>query len=103
MPLTYKKQFNKKYNFPPDEPHSLAEIAKITGYSLKHLQVIFDKGIGAYKTNPESVRPQVKSPEQWAYARVYSAVMGGKAAAIDKEHLVKTAATTRKKDLKKIS
>lgn len=90
MPLTYKKQFNKKYNFQSDEPHSLAEIAKITGYSLKHLQVIFDKGIGAYKTNPESVRPQVKSPEQWAFARVYSAVMGGKAAVIDKDHLVKT-------------
>ena len=95
MPLTYKKQFNKKNNFSPDEPHSLEEIAKITGYSLTHLKVIFDKGIGAYKTNPESVRPQVKSPEQWAYARVYSAVMGGKAATIDKAHLIKTKTKTK--------
>ena len=28
MVLTYKQQFNKKYKFPKDEPHSLAEIAK---------------------------------------------------------------------------
>lgn len=89
MVLTYKQKFNKKYGFSKDEPHSLKEIADITGYDLKHLKVIFDKGIGAYKTNPQSVRPQVKSPEQWAYARVYSAVMGGKASRIDASHLVK--------------
>lgn len=95
MVLTYKKQFNKKFNFPPDESHSLKEIANSTGYSVKHLQIIFDKGIGAYNTNPGSVRPQVKSPEQWAYARVYSAVMGGKAATIDKAHLIKTKTKTK--------
>lgn len=33
---------------------------------------VFNRGIGAYKTNPGSVRPSVKSPEQWAYARVNS-------------------------------
>jgi HK97 family phage major capsid protein/HK97 family phage prohead protease len=33
---------------------------------------VFNRGIGAYKTNPQSVRPSVKSPEQWAYARVNS-------------------------------
>ncbi len=33
---------------------------------------VFNRGIGAYKTNPSSVRPSVKSPEQWAYARVNS-------------------------------
>jgi len=67
----------------------LKDIAKISGYKLSGLKVIFDKGIGAYKTNPQSVRPQVKSPEQWAYARVYSAVMGGKAAVIDASHLIR--------------
>lgn len=30
------------------------------------------RGIGAYKTNPGSVRPGVSSPEQWAFARVNS-------------------------------
>jgi alkyl sulfatase BDS1-like metallo-beta-lactamase superfamily hydrolase len=89
MVLTYKNKFNIKYGFKRDEPHSLAEIAKLTGYKLSGLQTIFDKGIGAFKTNPSSVRPQVKNPEQWAYARVYSAVMGGKASVIDKKHLVK--------------
>jgi len=32
----------------------------------------FLRGIGAYKTNPGSVRPGVSSPEQWAFARVNS-------------------------------
>ena len=34
------------------------------------LAACFRRGIGAYKTNPQSVRPSVKSPEQWAFARV---------------------------------
>lgn len=89
MVLTYKNKFNKKYGFPKDEPHSIEEIARITGYKLAGLRVIFDKGIGAYKTNPQSVRPTVKSPEQWAYARIYSSVMGGKAARVDAAHLNK--------------
>jgi hypothetical protein len=88
MVLSYKNKFNTKYGFKKDEPHSLAEIAKITKYQLSHLQIIYNKGIGAYKSNPASVRPEVKSKEQWAIARVYSAVMGGKAAIIDKEHLI---------------
>jgi phage portal protein BeeE len=33
---------------------------------------VFRRGVGAYINNPESVRPTVKSPEQWAYARVNS-------------------------------
>jgi len=33
---------------------------------------VFERGIGAYKTNPGSVRPNVGSPEQWAYARLNS-------------------------------
>jgi len=89
MVLTYKNRFNKKYKFSKDESHSLEEISKITGYKLSGLKTIFNKGIGAFKTNPSSVRPQVKSPEQWAYARIYSAVMGGLTAKIDKKHLIK--------------
>jgi hypothetical protein len=89
MVYTYKNRFNKKYGFKPDEPHSLADISKISGYKLSGLQTIFDKGIGAYKTNPASVRPSVKSPEQWAFARVYSAVMGGLTARIDAAHLIR--------------
>lgn len=87
---TYKQKFNKKYGFEKDEPHSIAEIAKITGYKKSGLETIFNKGIGAFKTNPASVRPSVKSPEQWAYARIYSAVMGGKASQVDASHLIKS-------------
>lgn len=34
------------------------------------LEAVFRRGVGAYRTNPESVRPNVNSPDQWAYARV---------------------------------
>ena len=40
--------------------------------TYKKLEKVFDRGIGAYRTNKESVRPNVKSEEQWAYARVNS-------------------------------
>jgi hypothetical protein len=89
MVETYKNKFNKKYNFPKDESHSLSEISKLTGYKLSGLRTIVKKGEGAYASNPESVRPQVKSATQWGLARVYSAVMGGKAAKVDKSHLIK--------------
>ena len=87
---TYKQKFNKKYGFPQGTAHSIADISKVTGYKQSGLKTIFEKGEGAYYNNPESVRPQVKSPQQWAYARLYSAVMGGKAANVDKTHLVKS-------------
>ena len=40
--------------------------------TLGMLREVMERGIGAYKTNPESVRPGVGSPEQWGYARVNS-------------------------------
>jgi HK97 family phage portal protein len=40
--------------------------------TLAKLIKVFDRGVGAYHTNPGSVRPSVKSPEQWALARVNS-------------------------------
>lgn len=89
MVLTYKDKFNKKYNKGKDQSNSLEDISKLTGFKLSGLKVIFNKGVGAYKTNPASVRPSVKSPEQWAMARVYSAVMGGKAATIDAKQLIR--------------
>ena len=38
--------------------------------NLRMLGAVFRRGIGAYRTNPGSVRPSVTSEEQWAYARV---------------------------------
>lgn len=36
------------------------------------LKKVYDRGIGAYRTNPQSVRPTVSSASQWAFARVNS-------------------------------
>ena len=36
------------------------------------LEKVYNRGVGAYRTNPSSVRPSVSSPEQWAMARVNS-------------------------------
>jgi len=88
--MTYKKQFNKKYNQPLNQSNSISDIAKLTGYEKKGLQIIFNKGVGAYKTNPQSVRPNVKSAEQLAFSRLYASVNPkSKAYKIDKVHLVK--------------
>ena len=40
--------------------------------TMAMLSAVYKRGIGAYKGNPSSVRPSVKSPEQWAFARVNS-------------------------------
>lgn len=85
--ITWKDKYNKKYGYDKGTSHSLKEIAKTTGIGIKGIQQIYNKGIGAYKTNPSSVRPSVKSAEQWAYGRVYSSVMGGNASKIDKNEL----------------
>ena len=88
MVLTYKSQFNKKYGQPQSQSNSIDNIARLTGYKKAGLKTIFNKGIGAYKTNPQSVRPNVKSPEQWAYSRLYAAVNPkSKAYQVDKIHL----------------
>jgi len=69
--------------------HSLDELAKASGVSKDVLQQVYNRGIGAYKTNPTSVRmkgtyekgveapySQKLSKEQWAMARVYSFLDG---------------------------
>ena len=85
--MTYKELYNKKYGYNKNKSHNISEISKDSNISQKGLQQIYNKGIGAYKTNPKSVRPNVKSKEQWAMARVYSAVMGGKASVVDANEL----------------
>jgi len=90
MVLTYKQQFNKKYGFKLNEPHSLKEISDITGYKLSGLKIIFEKGEGAYYNNPQSVRKSVKNPQQWAMARIYASVNPkSKSYQVDKMHLKK--------------
>ena len=45
---------------------------KIHRATLPMMGECFRRGVGAYKTNPESVRPSVSSPEQWGLARCNS-------------------------------
>ena len=90
MVLTNKQIFNKKYKFEKDKAHSISDISKITGYKISGLKTIYAKGVGAYYSNPKSVRKNVKSPQQWSMARIYSAVNPkSKAHKLDKIHLVK--------------
>lgn len=89
MVETYKQRFNKKYKQKKDKSNSIKQIAKLSGYKIAGLKEIYNKGYGAYYSNPSSVRKSVSSPEQWSYARIYSAVMGGAAAKIDKDLLIK--------------
>lgn len=90
MGKTYKEKFNAKHKLPKDKSHSLASVAKLSGYRKSGLETIYRKGVGAYRTNPSSVRPQVKSSQQWAMARVYAAVNPkSKAHKVDRKHLIK--------------
>jgi hypothetical protein len=85
---TRRENFLTKKNL-PDKSYSLKELAKIAGTPIQTLQLVYNRGIGAYKTNPESVRLKgsfekgVDAPmsmklskEQWAMARVYSFLDG---------------------------
>jgi hypothetical protein len=84
--MTNKEEFNKRHNLPKDQSHSKSSISKISGIKMSILDEVYDRGIGAYKSNPQSVRTKSgkkdpKAPlsakmskEQWAMARVYSFV-----------------------------
>lgn len=86
--MTHRESFLKKKGL-PDRSYSLKELSKFAGVPISTLQVVYNRGIGAYKTNPESVRMKgtfekgVDAPmsmklskEQWAMARVYSFLDG---------------------------
>jgi len=95
MTLTYKQKFNKRHNQPLDASNSIRKIARLSGIPYNKALQIVKKGEGAYSSNPKSVRPQVKSARQWGIARLYSAVMGGKAAKVDAVELGKKKKTKK--------
>lgn len=85
---THRKKFLKKYGL-EDQSYSLEDLAEISNVPERILQEVYNRGIGAYSTSPLSVRmkgtfkkgvnaPMSKklSPQQWAYARVYSFLDG---------------------------
>lgn len=63
----YTARFKK--DFPGVKPLTV-EFTKKTGIPLKVQKEVFKKGKGAYAT--AGSRSTVKSPEQWAYARLYA-------------------------------
>lgn len=71
MGLTHKQAFNKRHGFDKEEPHSLAELAKISKMKKSVLQEVYNRGTGAFKTNPSSVRPNM-TKESWGISRVYA-------------------------------
>ena len=86
-PKTFKEKFNKRYNQPLDKSNTLNNMSKLSGISKDILQQVYDRGIGAYKTNLSSVRlkkdfsknPDLRkgasmrlSKEQWAISRTYA-------------------------------
>ena len=86
--LTYKQKFNRKYKQPLDKSNSLNDISRLTGYKKSGLQIIYNKGVGAFKTAGPT-RPNM-TKESWAMARVYASVnTSSKAYLIDKIHLKK--------------
>lgn len=68
------------------------ELAKKTGCSLNALKQIVKKGEGAYYSSGS--RPS-QTPQSWAYARLASAISGGKASKID-FHIIQTCNKSKK-------
>ena len=54
------------------DEHNESVTAQTKKTNVRTLFAVYKRGIGAYRTNPQSVRPSVSSEEQWAMARVNS-------------------------------
>jgi len=90
---THKHNVMTSFGLSPDSSLSVREVARLSRIPVAALQEVYNRGIGAYKSNPTSVRTMgsfEKNPslaavplsrrlpkEQWAMARVYSFVDKG--------------------------
>ncbi len=54
------------------DDHNESVRSKTKKTNVRTLFAVYKRGIGAYRTNPQSVRPTVSSEQQWAMARVNS-------------------------------
>lgn len=85
---TNREAFLARHTLPADTSLSLRDISRLSGMPFSALKMVYNKGLGAYATNPESVRlkgsfkkdPSAPlsaklSPQQWGMARVYAFVM----------------------------
>ena len=82
----YTIEFEKKYGekIPDRKKSTLSKYFKI---KKSLIQDVYNRGVGAYKTNPSSVRKGVTSEEQWATARVYKYILNVEKARRGEEYL----------------
>ncbi len=114
---TNKQEYNKRHKQPLNEANNKKEISKKSNIPIKVLDEVYDRGIGAYKTNYKSVRekgtykkgtsvsPSKKlSKEQWSMGRLYSFVnkIEGKRRLNHDKDLLKKIPKLKGKDLSKI-
>jgi hypothetical protein len=82
---THREKVLTRLGLDVNKSYSLSALAKATGTPRSILQEVYNRGIGAYNTNPTSVRlkrsfiknvsapmSQKLSKQQWAMARTYS-------------------------------
>ena len=69
----YTIAFEKLY--PEGKSRSSSAIGKHFNIKPSVIQEAFNRGVGAYKSSPSSVRPSVKSPDQWGNARKLKLVL----------------------------
>lgn len=87
--MTHREHVLHRLNLDINKSYSLSELSHYSHVPENILQEVYNRGIGAYKTNPTSVRlkgsyvKNVNAPykfklskEQWAMARVYSFLDG---------------------------
>ena len=81
MVKTFRDKFYEKHKLDKKEGLSLARLSKT---DLPLLKQVYNRGIGAHKTNPGSVRNvkgvkggsgEKMSKERWAFGRVFGFVM----------------------------
>lgn len=91
---TNREKFLKFFDLPKDTSLSLEQIAELSQMPKSALQEVYNRGVGAWKTNIASVRLKKdfsKNPnlqkyprsarltkEQWGFARVFAFVIGTK-------------------------
>jgi len=85
MSKTNRQQFLKRFGLPDTASLSINDISTLTDIPVDALEEVYARGIGAWKTNPESVRikfsfdKKASGPrqsrigkEQWAMGRIYA-------------------------------
>ena len=85
--MTHREQWLRRHGIPASQPLSIERISHLAGLPPRVLQQVYNRGIGAHRTNPASVRLRGsfrKHPtaplanrltaQQWAMARVYAFV-----------------------------